>query len=67
MRRCEFVPKFLTQSQLIIVVVLQLRWLHETANLGSSVKISLLLGCIFRFFLDLVELRVVPGELLQSN
>lgn len=51
-------------SQLIIII-LQLRWLHETADLGSSVDVRLLLGRIFLLFLDLEQLGVVTGELLQ--
>lgn len=64
--RCEFVPKFLPQSQLI-VVILQLGWLHETTDLGSAVQVRLLLGGIFRLLLDLIKLGVITGELLQCD
>lgn len=66
MRRCEFVSKFLPQSQLVIIIF-QLRWLHKTTDLGSSIKISLLLGRILRLLLYLVELRIVSREFLQRN
>lgn len=66
MRRCELVSEFLPKSQLVIIVF-QLRRLHETTNLGSSIQISLLLGRILGLLLYLVELRIVARELLERN
>lgn len=66
MLRRKFVPKLLSKSQFIIVIF-QFRRLHETANLGSSIQISLLLGCILRLLLNLVKFRIVSREFLQSH
>lgn len=66
MRRGKFVPELLPKSQLV-VISLKLRWLHKTADLGSPVKISLLLRSIFFLLLDLVELGIVAGKFLQGD
>lgn len=66
MRRCEFVPELSPKSQLIIIV-LQLRWLDQTADLGSSVNIRLLPGRILLLLFNLEQLGVVPGKLLQGD
>lgn len=64
--RCEFVAKLLSESQLV-VVVLQLRRLHEAANLRSPVQVCLLLGSIFFLLLHLVQLGVISSILLHGN
>lgn len=66
MRRCKFISKLCPKSELI-VIVLQLRRFHQTADLGSPVKVSLLLGRIFLLLLDLVQLGIVPSEFLQRD
>lgn len=65
-RRCEFVAKLLSESQLV-VIVFQLRRLHETANLRPPVEVCLLLGSILFLLLHLVQLGIVPSVLLHRN
>lgn len=51
----------------LIVIILQLRRLHQAADLGSPVEVSLLLGCVLLLLLDLEELGIVASELLERD
>lgn len=54
------------QSEFIIIL-LQLRWLHQPADLGSPVKVGLFGRALLLLLLHEVQLSVVAGELLQRD
>lgn len=65
-QRCELVAKLLSESQLV-VIVLQLRRLHEATDLRSPVQVCLLLGSVFFLLLHLVQLGIVSSVLLHGD
>lgn len=62
--RCIFGSKLFFQSQLIIVWV-QLGRLEQAANLGETLSLGCLCGCLLLLFFFSIHFRVVSGELLQ--
>ena len=65
-RRREFCPQFLAESQFVILLV-YLGWLEQTADLGSSLEVCSLGIPLLLLLLHDEELGIVADELLERD